>query len=83
MLCVRITLIQAHTGVILFFRYNYIGKYKKRRYGLARHVKIDFCIFGDCTGEYGENFTGKTGKNFTVNFLDKKLFARKKKKKTS
>ena len=48
--------LQAHTGVIFIFRYNHKGKIQKRRYGLARHVKIDFYIFGNCTGK---NFTGK------------------------
>ena len=55
--------LQAHTGVILFFRYNHKGKNIKRRYGLVRHVKIDFCIFGTVQACTGKNFTGKTEKN--------------------
>lgn len=42
MLCVRITLIQAHTGVILFFMYNYMGKYKNVAMGLLDTLKLIF-----------------------------------------
>ena len=62
MLCVRITLVQAHRDVIFIFRYNHKGKIQKRRYGLARHVKIDFCIFVTVQAIQGKNFTGKTEK---------------------
>lgn len=64
MLYVCIHALQAHTGVILFFRYNHKGKNKKRRYGLARRVKIDFCIFGIKKGGTGKNFTGKKTEKF-------------------
>ena len=58
----RIHALQAHTGVIFIFRYNHKGKNKKRRYGLARHVKIDFYIFGYKKTDTEKNFTGKTEK---------------------
>ena len=65
--------LQAHTGVILFFRYNHKGKNKKRRYGLARRVKIDFCIFGIKKGRYREKFYWKNRKKFTGKFSIKIL----------
>ena len=55
--------LQAHTGVIFIFRYNHKGKNIKRRYGLARRVKIDFCIFGIKKGGTGKKFYWKKRKN--------------------
>jgi hypothetical protein len=69
----------------LFFRYNHKGKIQKRRYGLARHVKIDFYIFDDCTGRVQEKFYWKKMKKFyRKNFTGKKQVGKNEKiKKTS
>lgn len=53
--------------------------------GLLGTLKLIFVFLVTVQANMGENFTGKTGKNFTVNFLDKKLYAteNEKRKKTS